>query len=92
MENTTYSAKKFIESTNQDILELAQRGKFVEIQKMFVEYAASVRTEVVVPKKIEIDYDEPVYYRKKAENHNMLIDKIKSLNPSLTFTELNHEK
>ena len=52
----------------------------------------SVRPEVVVPKKIEIDYDEPVYYRKKAENHNMLIDKIKSLNPDITFTELNHNE
>ena len=82
MENTIENATAFLD-------ELSDAFPKMRFSQAMVEYAASVRPEVVVPKKIEIDYDEPVYYRKKAENHNMLIDKIKHLNPTLTFTELN---
>ena len=52
----------------------------------------SVRPEVVVPKKREINYDDPIMFQKKDETWNICIDRIKSLNPTLTFTELNHEK
>ena len=50
----------------------------------------SVRPEVVVPKKREINYDDPIMFQKKDETWNICIDRIKSLNPTLTFTELNH--
>ena len=94
MENTIYSAKKFIESTNQDILELAQRGKFVEIQKMFVAYANSVRPEVVVPSEKEMN---EAYIRCLPNGYwgngwKAYENTFKSLNPTMTFTELNHNE
>jgi len=54
------------------------------------ELLKSVSPEVVVPKKREINYDDPIMFQKKDETWNICIDRIKSLNPTLTFTELNH--
>ena len=54
------------------------------------ELLKSVRPEVVVPKKREINYDDPIMFQKKDETWNICIYRIKSLNQILSFTELNH--
>ena len=55
------------------------------IAQIMVDYHNSVRPEVVVPseKKDRNDYEA---------GWNRCLDVIKDLNPTLTFTELNHEK
>lgn len=56
-----------------------------KIAASFVAYANSVRPDVVVPseKKDRNDYEA---------GWNRCLDVIKDLNPTMTFTELNHEK
>ena len=56
-----------------------------QVSGLLVAYAKSVRPEVVVPS----EKDSWFAYGKAW---NDCIESIKSLNPTMTFTELNHEK
>ena len=78
MENTIENATAFLD-------ELSDAFPKMRFSQAMVEYAASVRPEVVVPseKKDRNDYEA---------GWNRCLDVIKDLNPTLTFTELNHEK
>ena len=59
-----------------------------KIAASFVAYANSVRQRVVVPSEEWING----FKEEGRVASNMTISKLKSLNPTLTFTELNHEK
>ena len=89
MENTIESAKAFLKQ-NEVYSEyhvvcdkLPEESK--QVSGLLVAYAKSVRPEVVVPseKKDRNDYEA---------GWNRCLDVIKDLNPTMTFTELNHEK
>ena len=87
MKNTIENAKAFLTKYRDERTHPVSVDYFAE---MMTAYANSVRPEVVVPKKREINYDDPIMFQKKDETWNICIDRIKSLNPTLTFTELNH--
>ena len=89
MENTIESAKAFLKQ-NEVYSEyhvvcdkLPEESK--QVSGLLVAYAKSVRPEVVVPseKKDRNDYEA---------GWNRCLDVIKDLNPTIAFTELNHEK
>ena len=63
-------------------------GKSKSMPELLFAYANSVRTEVVVPSEAWING----FKEDGRVASTMTIEKLKSLNPSLTFTELNHEK
>ena len=96
MENTIQSAKAFLKQ-NEVYSEyrvvcdkLPEESK--QVAELLVAYAESVRPEVVVPKAKII---EPYMNSRSREiiiAQNDVIEHVKSLNPTLTFTELNHEK
>ena len=85
MENTIENATAFLD-------ELSDAFPKMRFSQAMVEYAASVRPDVVVPKAKII---EPYMNSRSREiiiAQNDVIEHVKSLNPALTFTELNHEK
>ena len=61
-----------------------------KIAASFVAYANSVRPEVVVPSEKEEGEWHQSYNDGKKAGWNECLSEIKSLNPTLTFTELNH--
>lgn len=77
MENTTDTAMDFF---------MANRS--LSTFQMMVAYANSVRPEVVVPSEEWING----FKEEGRVASNMTISKLKSINPTMTFTELNHEK
>lgn len=92
MENTIESAKAFLKQ-NEVYSEyhvvcdkLPEESK--QVSGLLVAYAKSVRPEVVVPSEEWING----FKEEGRVASNWTIDKIKSLNPTMTFTELNHEK
>ena len=48
-----------------------------------VAYASQVSPKLVLPERMKVDYDEPIYYRKKAEIWNSCIMEIIRLNPTI---------
>ncbi len=80
MGNTIQSAKDFLTKYRDERTHPVSVDYFAE---MMVAYSNSVHHEVVVPseKKDRNDYEA---------GWNRCLDVIKDINPTLTFTELNH--
>lgn len=83
MENTIENAQDFFEAALEKWRD--SPSLHFDHARCAFEYAASVRPEVVVPS----EKDSWFAYGKAW---NDCIESIKSLNPTMTFTELNHEK
>ena len=86
MENTIENAQDFFEAALEKWRD--SPSLHFDHARCAFEYAASVRPEVVVPSEEWING----FKEEGRVASNWTIDKIKSLNPTLTFTELNHEK
>ena len=95
MENTIQDAEHFV-TFYQDQDGNSFIGNRLFVARMLREYAKqltisnhnSVRPEVVVPSEEWING----FKEEGRVASNMTISKLKSLNPTMTFTELNHEK
>jgi len=105
MENTLENAIAFyLERKSSTLTPFITKS----IAQIMVDYHNSVRPEVVVPSEKEIikksfhvwpvtqsSYHERirVRYRENYRNDfNLFMDRLKELNPTMTFTELNNEK
>ncbi len=85
MENTIENAIAFyLERKSSTLTPFITKS----IAQIMVDYHNSVRPEVVVPSEEWING----FKEEGRVASNWTIYKIKSLNPTLTFTELNHEK
>ncbi len=85
MENTLENAIAFyLERKSSTLTPFITKS----IAQIMVDYHKSVRPEVVVPSEEWING----FKEEGRVASNMTISKLKSLNPTLTFTELNHEK
>ena len=84
MENTIENATAFLD-------ELSDAFPKMRFSQAMVEYAASVRPEVVVPSEKDFmnAYNINAYY---GNVYEFMLSELKHLNPTLAFTELNHEK
>ena len=83
MENTLENAQAFMLKTNrsnQDITNI----------EMMVAYAASLRTEVVVPSEKEYHRFGDDVGDMHVKTWNQVLSELRRLNPTMTFTELNH--
>ena len=92
MENTIENAMSFLlnaknasqyEEANDEVTD-----RWSVFTSIMHRYASSVRPEVVVPSEEWING----FKEEGRVASNMTISKLKSINPTLTFTELNHEK
>ena len=83
MENTLENAIAFyLERKSSTLTPFITKS----IAQIMVDYHKSVRPEVVVPSEEWING----FKEEGRVASNMTISKLKSLNPTLTFTELNH--
>ena len=98
MENTIESAKAFLKQ-NEVYSEyhvvcdkLPEESK--QVSGLLVAYAKSVRPDVVVPseKEVKSDLIYHSYLDGKNKGWNECLSELRHLNPTMTFTELNHEK
>lgn len=80
MENTTDSAKAFLLKWRDEITHPVSTDYFAEL---LVAYASQATPKLVLPKRKEIDHDEPIYYQKKAMIWNECIEELIRLNPEL---------
>ena len=88
MENTIESAKDFLTKYRDERTHPVSVDYFAE---MMTAYAASVRPEVVVPsEKIYNDYIDDFLECAVKNGFNECLSELRRLNPTLTFTELNH--
>ena len=98
MENTIQSAKDFL--SKQDLsgkIEHEGVGQYSmtfdvdKLASILVAYHNSVRPEVVVPsEKIYNDYIDDFLECAVKNGFNECLSELRRLNPTLTFTELNH--
>jgi hypothetical protein len=89
MKNTLESAIAFIKSRPHYKAAIADPIIVDQAAKDLFAYAASVRPEVVVPSERWISGFDRYYSRPSVMD---TIEEINRLNPTMTFTELNHEK
>ncbi len=83
MENTIENAIAFyLERKSSTLTPFITKS----IAQIMVDYHKSVRPEVVVPSEEWING----FKEEGRVASNMTISKLKSLNPTMTFTELNH--
>ncbi len=83
MENTLENAIAFyLERKSSTLTPFITKS----IAQIMVDYHKSVRPEVVVPSEEWING----FKEEGRVASNMTISKLKSLNPTMTFTELNH--
>ena len=86
MENTIENATAFLD-------ELSDAFPKMRFSQAMVEYAASVRPEVVVPsEKIHNEYIDDNSEWAEKNGWNACLSELRRLNPTIAFTELNHEK
>ena len=89
MENTIENAIAFyLERKSSTLTPFITKS----IAQIMVDYHNSVRPEVVVPSEKEEGEWHQSYNDGKKAGWNECLSEIKSINPTLTFTELNHEK
>lgn len=100
MENTIENATAFLD-------ELSDAFPKMRFSQAMVEYAASVRPEVVVPsdelicemicgmvfiRGVDLDNYIDEFKNDRSGLYDSLLSELRRLNPTMTFTELNHEK
>ncbi len=92
MENTIENAQDFFEAALEKWRD--SPSLHFDHARCAFEYAASVRPEVVVPseKEVKSDLIYHSYLDGKNKGWNECLSELRRLNPTMTFTELNHEK
>ena len=87
MENTIESAKDFLTKYRDERTHPVSVDYFAE---MMTAYANSVRPEVVVPKRKKVIIYDDDFKQGRRFGFNDYDDELRRLNPTMTFTELNH--
>ena len=91
MKNTIENAEAFVlEAVNAEDGGKPDAIWIDDVYEMLVKYANSVRPEVVVPKRKKVIIYDDDFKQGRRFGFNDYDDELRRLNPTMTFTELNH--